>query len=110
VSEQDKVYHDQIVRIVELVDGMAIPVLSEMTFQRCQIVGPAVILPLGNTQFLNSRMDHPDEMLWETQPNRVYVGAIGVDNCVFDDCDFNGIGIAGPPDYVRTFRNAMLGP
>jgi hypothetical protein len=69
----------------------------------------------------------PDAILWEVPFRKVTeirsdgtessfyepafkIGVIGVRNCTFRNCRFRAIGIAGPPQLVQQFRQAVGAP
>lgn len=106
----DREFRNQIVRISELTVNTI--VLEGLTFQNCQIHGPAVLVPQGSGRMSHIRFDAPggvDSIFWEIPANRtMVVGAIAVVNCTFSVCTFVGIGLAGGPD-LRALLEAALG-
>ena len=82
---------------------------SEMrnyTFSNCQIVGPAILLPIGNTSIIECGWDVPDlnTLFWEIPESRpTVVGAVAAIDCTFSGCRFVGIGLAGP----RSLRDVL---
>jgi hypothetical protein len=98
----DKVYHEHVVRLCQLAgdDG----VLDGFEFTGCQIKGPAVLALQGQTNLTSSNLGGPtpDAILWEIPHSRpVIVGAILVNNCTFDECTFEKVGFAGPPEFIE---------
>lgn len=101
----DRRFQDDIVRIATLtvnnttIDGYA--------FVNCRIIGPAVLAFLQNVTVTHSGFDAPglDAVFWVVPPERgVVVGVVGVSNCLFSRCTFEGIGIAGPPELLAQFE------
>lgn len=97
-------YENEIVRIADLavVDGM----VRNRTFINCLVVGPAVLAPLEGTSIENNIFTTPDAraMFWIIEPNRPeIVGAVGLENCQFEECRFERIGFAGPEDVRAAF-------
>ena len=93
----DRQFRNMLVRIAELTVNTN--TLQGLTFQNCRIVGPAILIPVGNTRILSSRWEAPgiDAIFWEIQPERSQVvGAVVVVDCVFSGCSFSEIGLAGP--------------
>jgi TIR domain len=111
------------IRIHELLQGDS-NLIENREFQDCEIIGPALIFPMDCT------FDHcgwggdPDAILWEIPLRRVTeirsngseasfyeptrkIGAIAVRNCTFRHCRFRGIGVAGPPALIQTFRQGV---
>jgi hypothetical protein len=72
------------------------------------ILGPAVLAPLDAVQITNSSFDAPpDAVFIAIEDNRPVVGVIGLRNVVFDDCQFQQVGIAGTPASIASFRQGM---
>jgi len=99
-------YERQVVRIALLAGDNG--VVRDTTFERCDIKGPAVVVPLGKTVFEHTRLDgDEDSILWETRPGRDRViGAIAFQDCTVTDCRLMNVGIAGPPDVIQAFRDS----
>ncbi|MDQ6722466.1 MAG: hypothetical protein M3003_16970 [Candidatus Dormibacteraeota bacterium] len=78
------------------------PVLDRMRFDNCRILGPAVLL-LQACQLSGSGLGGPmDAILWNrTLPA---VGAIIANACVFDNCEFIGVGFALPPAEITQLQ------
>lgn len=98
---------DRVVRLVDL--AVVDDVIRGLRFTNCLVVGPAVIVPLGATSFVNSGFDgDQDSLLWELSPQRQSIlGAIGVEDCSFAGCRFTRIGLAGPPELVSRLRSTL---
>jgi hypothetical protein len=100
-------FADSDVRIADLVSPEH-PVLTEFSFSRCHVLGPAVLVPMG-CSFVSCEWDAPgadwSTLFWEvdTQRRTVVVGAIALHNCTFDGCRLSGIGIAGPAALREQF-------
>lgn len=95
-------YEEQVVRIALFGGGGPI---RGRTFERCDIRGPAVVVPSGKTVSEYNTFDgSADAVLWEIPPDRSKViGAIALEDCTFIRCRFANIGIAGPRDVIRAF-------
>ena len=102
----DNVYRDAVIRVAELAGEQG--VLEGFVFEGCDLKGPAVLVPQGSN-FANSNVvGDPDALLWEIPPDRPQViGAILVRNCTFEGCTFLNVGFAGPPEFVREFRQSL---
>lgn len=107
MTHPDKVYEERVVKINELVDKKGS--IDGFEFSNCHIMGPAVLVPSGCEFFGNSIGGQPDVVLWEVADARIKAGAISVANCAFRGCTFVNIGLAGPPPFVRKFREALGG-
>jgi hypothetical protein len=72
--------------------------LEGLTFQNCRIIGPAVLIPLGNTTISHCNFGGDiNAIFWEIPLDRQHiVGAVGLLNCTLSACTFNEIGLAGP--------------
>jgi hypothetical protein len=98
----DNTFRDEVVRIAELTVNSS--VLEDLQFSNCRIIGPAVLVLLGDVTIVHCSWDAPgiDAVFWEVPPERNFVvGAVGVARCTFSNCRFEQIGIAGPPE-LRT--------
>ena len=92
----DRTFRNDPVRLADLTVNT--PVIEGYEFINCRILGPAVIVPQGDTSIVRCSWDAPDfaAIFWEITPDRPYiVGAIAVVNCTFSNCRFEGVGIAG---------------
>jgi hypothetical protein len=96
-------YEGEVVRIALLAGDEGI--VRNATFERCDIKGPAVVVPLRKTVIEHNRFDGGDAVLWEVPPERPeVVGAIGLEDCTFTGCHFMKVGIAGPPELIAKFK------
>jgi hypothetical protein len=75
-------------------------IISDALFSECTIVGPAVLLVMDNTVQLENNAFAATSMkqvFWELPGwRRGVIGAIGLTNCRFENCEMVRIGIAGP--------------
>jgi hypothetical protein len=81
-------------------------VISDVRFEQCQIIGPAVLAVLDKVSFLHSAFDAPDAsaLFWPLPPEReIVMGAIGVQRVEFFACQFSKIGLAVPEDRMEQF-------
>ena len=98
-------FRDEVVRIAELTVNTSL--LEHLQFSNCRIIGPAVLAVLNDNTIVGCRFDAPDlpALFWEVPDDRpLVIGAVGLRNCVFSNCAFENIGIAGPPqlgDHLR---------
>jgi hypothetical protein len=103
-------FADADVRLTELVSPEH-PVLTEFSFTRCHILGPAVVVPEG-CSFVACTWDVPGEdisaMLWDVDPSRERLsGVIALYGCTFESCRMSGIGLAGSASQLERFREAL---
>jgi hypothetical protein len=104
----DNIYQGRVVRLCELAGDEA--VIDGFEFTDCFVRGPAVVVVQGEkTTLANSTFrGDPDSLLWEIPPERsTVIGAILVNNCVFDECTFEGVGFAGPPEFIRQMKQGI---
>ncbi len=100
-------YEDQTVRIADLAaDALA---LEGLEFERCEIVGPAVIIPSG-CMFVRCSYgvldDDPGTLLWPL-PSPIMQGAVLLQGCSFTDCGFRRVGLALAPEDVAAFSDMV---
>lgn len=79
--------------------------LDGKTFINCRLNGPAVIVPVFGCQFNNCNMGAPEGdmrnlMFQPLGPTRI-TGAIAFRDCVFEGCEFIGIGYTGVPEFLE---------
>lgn len=94
----DRTYRNTSVRLSEL--AVVSDMLRGLTFENCTIHGPAVMLPLEGTSIQNCTFDGTAEgLIWVLEEGRqMIIGAIGVQECSFFGCRFQGIGLAVRPE------------
>jgi hypothetical protein len=105
----DKSYEDKVIRLADLLDQQqAPPKLEGFAFYGCQINGPAVVYPVGSTEFDGCRFDgDPDSLFIDIPAGPVKIGIIGVEDCTFTNCVISGVGFAGTPKQGEAFRKAL---
>lgn len=112
MSHPDKVYHERVIRICQLAgdDG----ILEGYEFTDCDIRGPAVLIlqatQPGSVRIENNNFEGDmNAILWEidTRERPEVIGAILCVDCTFEGCTFTRIGLAGPPELIKMFRDGM---
>jgi hypothetical protein len=95
-------------RIVDLAEEID-PIIRGRTFEDCTIYGPAVVLPLDYITLEHNSFDGaPEAVLWEIPDERaVIIGAIGLIDCIFRRCRFQGIGVAGKRPFIERFIKGL---
>jgi hypothetical protein len=104
----DNRFRDEVVRISELTVNSSL--LEDLEFSNCRIIGPAVLLLLGDVTIAHCGWDAPgiDAIFWEVPRTRDFVvGAVGVARCTFSNCRFEQIGIAGPSALRAELQKAF---
>lgn len=98
-------YAGETVRLTDLVQPQH-PVLTDFTFERCEILGPAVV-HFQASDLVACTWDAPndDALIWDIDPvTRPFaIGAIAAVTCVFRQCTFKGIGIAADAAFREQF-------
>ena len=93
-------FENQEVRLADLVSAED-PVIRGATFSHCRVYGPAILAPLGATSINNSVLGPSVEtVMWPVARGSRRVGAIGAEDCLFEGCDFVGVGFAVPEDEL----------
>ncbi len=97
------VYRDQTVRLGDL--AALEDVLTGLTFENCEIVGPAVVALLGDTQVTDCHWTgDADAVLWPAHGREQVVGAIGLKDCVITGCRFFRVGMLVPDEQLPAVR------
>ncbi len=104
-QERPKTYfHDQQLYTSELARNE--DVLRDKIFERCEIIGPALIFFGGNTRVEGCGFAGKiDEILFEVPEGRRLVGGIAFVNCIFRRCEFKRIGVLVTPPQLETFKD-----
>jgi hypothetical protein len=82
--------------------------IRDKTFEGCQIIGPTIIAPM-RTQFIKCGWGGTSKALVWATPDDLVIGAIGVERCVFRNCEFKFVALAVPPSEVEQIRSALGG-
>lgn len=102
-------YADQTIRIADLAENAR--VLSELEFERCEIEGPAVVVPSGSAFVrcsFGALNDDPESIVLRLSPEEgVKQGVIPLDRCSFTDCQFRKIGVALVNEDVEAFLSTL---
>ena len=87
------------------------PELSDVVFERCHILGPAVLQPVQSEFFGNDYgigRERVEAALWTVSPwTDVVQGSIVARRCVFRDCTFTGVAFAGVAEVTDLVRSAV---
>jgi hypothetical protein len=91
-------------------------VIRNRTFEDCTLYGPAILCSVGTVLMTRCgfRAENPDDVFWELSEKQAtgqanLVGVIGVEDCVFRDCNFVAIGLAGPPETIAQWKGELEG-
>ena len=106
----DRSFRDDAVRVSALTVNTA--VIDSYVFTNCRIIGPAVFIPLGGQiNHCAWEVDGIDDLFWDIPPTRSnVVGAVAIINCIFSNCRFEGIGLAGPPEFRSVVESWFTPP
>lgn len=100
----DREYRSLVLRLSDLVINEDI--IEGITFFNCQIVGPAIMLPMGNTRITGCTWDGDfDAFVWRfPDSRRGFVGVIALRDCEVIDCRLTKVGLAVPESQVEMVR------
>jgi hypothetical protein len=105
VKASDTHYQDRVVYIGDLVKDEHPPIIEGFSFDGCHILGPAVLMLIGDKGSLMNctfDADNPDGVFWQIAPEQEYfIGCIGIKDCHFSRCTFKGIGIIDKGGALR---------
>ncbi|WP_306232857.1 hypothetical protein [Agrococcus beijingensis] len=94
-------------RIIDLIDSSYM--LEGYEFENVTLTGPGIMVMLGDVTWINGGAWATgglgtEAIFWDYEPHRPgVVGGIGVKNCVFDACKFDGIGMCASPEQLHEF-------
>jgi len=98
-----RVYRNQTVRLSDLT--ALEDVVDGVTFEGCQIHGPAVVILLGETRVTGCQWNgDADAIIWPAHGRAQVVGAVGLRDCVVADCEFFRVGILVPDEQMDAVR------
>lgn len=102
----DGIYRDQTVRLTDF--AALDDVIQGLTFERCQIVGPAVVILLGETRVTGCHWSGDAEaIIWPAHGRNEVVGAIGLKDCVLTNCELYRIGMLVPDEQMDAVRTGF---
>ncbi|MGW6131695.1 hypothetical protein ACWFNE_16860 [Cellulomonas sp. NPDC055163] len=97
VWDDDTTFMDQVVYLVDLIDRTGPPApLRGLTFRRCVVRGPVVIVPQGDMVVSGCDLGGPgaDAIFYELTPGP-HSGVLVVQDVTFEQCSFENVGFAG---------------
>lgn len=98
-----KSYEGERVRIADLSQETRPTVLQDFEFDKCLIVGPAVLLLIDYNEFPGCDFTNGQASLIPIEADRDYAGVIGVSNCSFRECTFQNVALAAPRETLQPF-------
>ena len=99
-------YRDQTVRLSDLVALQ--DVIDGITFENCEIHGPAVVVLMGETKMTDCHWSgDADAIIWPSHGRTYVVGAIGLNDCTISGCEFYRVGILVPDDQMDAVRSGF---
>lgn len=98
--------HRQVVYPFELAKDSETSILSDIDFDECTIIGPAVLIVLNDTSITNCIFESRD-IFWPLVVGRNYYGGIGVERCNFTKCRFVRMGLAVPEGMIEQFQRGL---
>jgi hypothetical protein len=85
--------------------------IKKKTFVNCTIIGPAIFAGRSSVFSHNSFCTDDDpNAIFLTMPAKKQFGLIGVVDCVFRDCEFMNIAIAGTEEELAPYKKDMAPP
>ncbi|MBE7188745.1 hypothetical protein, partial [Jatrophihabitans endophyticus] len=89
------------------------PELRSILFERCLVLGPALLQPI-ESRFVDNDYgvgrEYIESALWTVSPwTTVVPGSIVARHCVFRDCTFAGVAFAGASEVTDAVRTAVVG-
>lgn len=102
------VFEEERIPLAHLVEALdaAGQRLQGRRFVDCVVHGPAVVIPDSRTQFLNCNLGEVEgdvRNLFLRAAGRKIIGAIALNDSVFEGCLFVGVGMAGDDAFVDAF-------
>lgn len=92
------------IRVLALSDGC----LKNRRFQKCQMMGPAVLVPVRNVSISGNHFGGPPQsVVWAIPDKSIVIGAIGLVDCVFVECTFQNVAFAAPAEIVDDVRKGL---
>lgn len=102
----DRHYRNQTVRLTDL--AVTSDVIEGVTFENCQLIGPAIIVLLGTGELRDSGFDgEADAIIWPLGPREQVIGAIALVDCNIVGCRFQRIGLGVPEGQMETVRQGF---
>ena len=102
----ERVYRNQSVQLTNL--AALEDLIDGYTFENCEIVGPAVVVLLGQTRVTGCHWaGDADAIIWPAHGREQVVGAIGLKDCVLTDCELFRIGILVPDEQMGAVRTGF---
>jgi hypothetical protein len=95
-------YEDEVVRLSDLFTTS--PELSNLVFENCLLVGPAVIAFLGKCNVAGNHFNgRPEAIFLEVEGEREVIGVLGLRNVTISNSRLENIGIAGDRALMQKF-------
>jgi hypothetical protein len=108
--EEQRIYSGEVV-IADLARRLAPDtfVLEELVFENAVLLGPAVVVPKGTTQFRSNVFEpNVDQWLLRAPPDwKSVVGVVGALNCLFEGCRFDRVAFLGDDEWVDRMRTDL---
>jgi len=85
------------------------PLIEDHEFVDCEIVGPAIVVPLDHVNINNVHFDAPpDALFYEVPPERTMVGVIGLRRVSIENCRMRQIGLMGTAESVAKLKQGLV--
>jgi hypothetical protein len=103
----DRHYENETIRLASL--AVTEDIIRSVTFSNCQLIGPAIVIPMGETVITDCTFEGDFEaFIWPFDDDRSwFVGPIGLDSCRLYSCRFTRIGLAAPASKIEDIRQGF---
>lgn len=106
-----QVFKDEAVYLGRIADTLTPPIIKEAIFDNCQIIGPALVVTLKIPQWEGVITVHGPSIeavyLEGSVDSPIPAAAIGLENCIFKDCEFIRVTFMGPRDVIDIYRSTF---
>lgn len=102
-------FRNEVVRVADLTVNTN--TLEGVEFSNCQIVGPAILVPMGACSFVSCTWPGSvSAIFWEIPAERTHViGAVAAMDCIFSGCRFVEVGLAGDASFRQLMEENVNG-
>lgn len=106
---KEKCYEDAILKLTDLLDSPTQPLLEGFAFNRCRIIGPAIVHLARHAYLVGCHFEAPaaKSMLWEVPGGNARVGFIEIKDTSFRRCSFEGVGFSGTVEELAAFSEML---
>ena len=103
----DNYISGRIIHLIDLLAPGAKPIILNRTVEDCEVRGPAMVALMGTTLANNTWDGDLESLFVEIADERIILGAIGLQGCVFRRCRFIEIGIIGTKEQIEEAKRGF---